>query len=265
MNSSYRPNKIILNSKFRSSGTITNCNFNFIQPIEGVKGARINNFSAIYLVPLINPNQALLKFSILDGGTIYGYYLDLSSLTDKYYEDIDNLMEDINGLLTNLFSGSSAFDPSLKPTLSADYSTYSVIFTAQGSTQVKIEADNSTFWYKLGWENGTTGFAGVLTSPSYASILPLNEVYIVIENFENRNQLLLTNNTSYNNLDNITEIFNFAGINQGDLFKLTTDPEPKFPIKPPPFFQTLQIRLLDSRGGEINLRSDWKIVIDLLY
>lgn len=270
-----RPQRLILNSKYRNSNEqVSNVTYNLITPIEGATGARIHNISLIYLIPLINDTQAELNWSLDVSGNSWNYTTDLDGLTNNYYDNLSKLLEDLNSLVQAPFTDASGsgtqFSEDYKPELLFDSETKQIIFqmvtTISEAHVLTIDSNNNNFWFKLGFPNGTyTTTNNVLYSPSYPSIIPLNELYLEIDGLKSVTTLLQTSNTAYHNNPNITDVITFSNTAQGDLFQYFSPTIPEYGLETQNFFQTLRVRLLNSIGQEINLKSDYKLTIEFKY
>ena len=270
MNSPHQPQQVILNSKFRSpSESINNVSYNLVTPIQSSVGGRISSFSTIYLAKLIQPNQALLNFSVRTDSLEFDYSISLSSLTENYYHTQKDLFEDINNILISLFTENSGqYNIDLLPVLTFDTKTYKSSFTANTTqaTSVKIDSNNNNFWFKLGWTNGIYDFAASLKSPSPPSVIPINEMYIQIDGILNESATIKTiyNNNPAND-PRIAEIITFNNVSLGDIFVYRGNNIPEYPLHPSNTIGALNIKLLNSIGQPINLDSDYRMVIDFIY
>jgi len=269
MNSPHQPQQVILNSKFRNaSEQINNVTYNIQMPIQSAVGARITSFSTIYLAKLIQPNQALLNFSVRTDSLEFDYSISLSSLTENYYHTQKDLFEDINNILISLFvDASGQYNIDLLPVLTFDTKTYKSSFTANTTqaTSVKIDSNNNNFWFKLGWINGIYDFTASLKSPSPPSVIPINELYIQIDGILNESAVINTLNNNPANDPRIAEIITFNNVSLGDVFSYRGNHVPEYPLHPSSSISNINIKLLNSIGQPINLDSDYRMVIDFIY
>lgn len=255
-----QPQNIILNSKHKRSGENNGDVLYELQtPIQGAQRARLHDYSTVYLINLIRPEQASLTFDISG----FSYNVSLTSLTSNYYTDIADVVTDIQGVIDGLFVDSSGqYHTAIKPTLAYAAPTRSVSFS--GSSAITINASNSTFWFKLGWPNGTYGPALSLTAPSYPNVIPVTEVYIELQGFLNTGALIRTSDSSYHGNPNIADIVTFdCGL--GDVFSTHFATIPEYPLQVNNTVGQIRVRLLDSTGAVITNMPDYRIVISFDY
>lgn len=271
MSGTNQPQQVILNSKYKQSyETIDNITYSFETPIHNAVSARLTSFSTIYLVRLISPEQASLNFSVRTDTLEHDYNIDLTNLTNNYYNSLTELLDDLNNKLTAEFTSadpSNNFYTELKPTLSFNSKTLKILFNANQSTiptTVKINSNDSNIWFKLGFINGIYDFQSQLISPSSPSIIPLNELYIEIDGLINETGRLLNYNTPTNN-PKVVEVVTFTNVSIGDVFFYRSSNIPEYPLKTNSAISNMNIRLLNSLGQPVRLQSDYRLQLDFLY
>lgn len=260
-----QPASLILNSKYKPTGaSVGDVTYALQRPITGANRARIHQLSLVYLAHLVREEQASLTFTINDG-TVYSYDVSLSSLTDKYYEDVTDLVADINSVLAALFvDGSGQYATALLPTLSYSTATRRIIVSC--SQPLSIIATNTTFWFKLGWANGTYAEATSLTAPSWPSVIPLQEIYIELSGFLNDSALIQTSDSSYHGNTSIAEVVTLSNTRLGDLYSHQFATLPAYPLICNNQITNIRVRLLDSTGAVItSLESDYRMTLSFSY
>ncbi|MCB9097725.1 MAG: hypothetical protein H6630_08960 [Arcobacter sp.] len=265
--SNNRPFQLVLNSKFATKNSDQSYTFDLQNTILEGHRARISEFSCIYMVNLIQQHQAALNFSVFVSSEIeHQYLIDLSSLTDNYYNNITDLITDLNTILTNFFDDSiPSKSSSYKPVISFDTKKNKIVFTAGTTTQVSIQSSNSNFWYKLGFPNGNYDYNAVINSVSYPSIIPIAEMYIKMNNVINENAIIKSDLYAPTNSSNVVGIITFHQVKLGDLFYYRMPTIPAWPIKLNNNSGSFHLTLLNSIGQPVNINSDFRITIDFMY
>lgn len=270
MTSPSQPQQVILNSKYKSSNEpIHNVTYNFATPIQNAIGARITSFSTIYLAKLIQYEQAFLTFSVRTDTVSYDYNIDLAGISENYYSSQKDLFDDINAVLTAVFTSATPGDKfytGMKPTLVFDKRKLRTVFTANSSylTSVLINSTNENIWFKLGYPNGTYNWAASIQSPNPPSVIPLNELYIQIDGMINETGILNNVNNPTNN-PTTCEIITMNNVSLGDVFLYRPSNIPEYPLKPNTYISALNIKLLNSLGQPARLDADYRIQIDFIY
>lgn len=263
--SQQQPITIILNSKYkRSTETVGDVTYQLQVPIHGAQRARIHQMSLVYLAHLVRTEQAQLDFTI-NAGSAFNYSISLASMTDKYYDDIADVVADINAIMAATFvDGSGPYNSALLPTFAYVPSTRSITVTC--SSPFLVRSANNNFWYKLGWSNGTYAPATLVTSPSWPSVIPLQELYIEIDGMLNDSALIVTDSTSYHNNPAIAEVVTMSNTRLGDLYSHQFPTVPTYPLICQPSISNIRVRLMDSTGQVItSLDSDYRMSLSFSY
>jgi hypothetical protein len=260
-----QPISVILNSKYRKSyESIGDITFQLQRPISGAQRARLHQFATVYLAHLVRSEQAKLDFTI-DDGTVYTYSVSLASLTDKYYDDIDDVVADINAIMAALFvDGSGQYATALKPTFAFSNSIRRI--TVACASPLSVVSANDNFWFKLGWANGTYAGGVSLTGPSWPSVVPLQEIYVEVDGMMNDTALLQTDSDAYHENTRIAEIVTLSNTRLGDLYSHQFPTVPTYPLICQPNIANIRVRLMDSTGQVItSLESDYRLTLSFSY
>jgi hypothetical protein len=263
----HQPSMLVLNSKYKGTQPIYDITYTLQQPIHNAEKCRLDHMSLVYMLNLVHQNQAQLDFSIETGpDTTHTYSVSLSSLVNNYYNSISEVVTDINDVFANVFKDSEGvYATELKPTMYFHSKTNKNLITMSNPVyKMRIISNNQNFWYKLGFPNNSYVPSSSMSSPSFPSVIPLNEMYIVIDQVYNANSLLDTTRP-YHNQPAITEIVTFNDCQNGDLFVYRPPAEPTFPLLTEQYIRNVRVRLMDSIGNPVLLNSDYKIILRFAY
>lgn len=275
MSSPNQPQQIILNSKFRASNEeVNSVQYNLTTPIHDAVGCRITSFSTVYLIKLIQPSQALLQFDISTNADLFTYNISLSSIQNNYYQTLNELLVDLNAILDTSFNDpntTSQFYTGIKPTIVFDSKKLKIQFVAnqsQVTTFVSINSNNNNLWFKLGFPNAIYSLTQTQLSPQSPSIIPLNEIYVLIDGLINETATIkLNNNVDSGAVNNqkIAEIITFNNVSLGDIFYWRGNNVPEYPLRTSPCITSFNIKLINSLGEPVQLDSNYRIQLDFIY